>query len=191
MLTNTNNDEGGEAAPPPPNPRLRILKPGDTIILYDHMISKQHRECTVQKIASSDENVPIKLDDFHLSAMIDHDTRFAIARYLTDDGDSISVDSNVQKWYPRSDFQLVDGVKSGYVPLGERLRRLGHAFQGRVNVNVMPSNMKEASPHSSDDDSSDTSSDGPAVIVDLSETFQKAAAAAAKVAANAPACRRR
>ena len=94
MLTNTNNDEGGEAAPPPPNPRLRILKPGDTIILYDHMISKQHRECTVQKNASSDENVPIKLDDFHLSAMIDHDTRFAIARYVTDDGDSISVDSN-------------------------------------------------------------------------------------------------
>jgi len=47
-----------------PNPRLLTLKPGDTIKFFDHVLSRKNKECTVQKIDSTNPNCPIELEDF-------------------------------------------------------------------------------------------------------------------------------
>jgi hypothetical protein len=144
-----------------PNPRLLTLKPGDTIKLFDHVLSRKNKEFTVQKIDSTNPNCPIELDDFFLSAMIEDQTSIAITKCVSEDGNAVSVDERDIVWSSFCKFYLVNGEKKGYVSLPERLRKFGDKFWNRVKPDVMPANLTAfaSGSESSGSESSDSESD--------------------------------
>ena len=92
------------------NPRLRIIKAGDTVQFYDHILSKAFQETVVEKIDTSNKNCPLGLDTFEYHGILHHPgAKISITQYLCDDGTTVQVDHKNRVTLYLHEFELIDG----------------------------------------------------------------------------------